>query len=130
MIESFLRVAYPEYFPPGTLLGPFRNLCEQRIGTSAEILAEADTRELCIIALSTIELPDRRRDRKYPKDAAECISQALYYLRLGNAWIVLRGSDGTPTRPRGTHIDGMRPPTSSQRHNMEPTAWQSLVSQV
>jgi wobble nucleotide-excising tRNase len=47
MIESFLRVAYPEHFPPGKLLGPFRNLCEQRIGTSAEILSEADTRELC-----------------------------------------------------------------------------------
>jgi wobble nucleotide-excising tRNase len=47
MIEQFLRVAYPEHFPPGTLLGPFRNLCEQRIGTSAEILDQADTRELC-----------------------------------------------------------------------------------
>jgi wobble nucleotide-excising tRNase len=47
MIEQFLRVSYPEHFTPGTLLGPFRNLCEQRIGTSAEILDEADTRELC-----------------------------------------------------------------------------------
>ena len=47
MIEAFLRVAYPEHFPPGTLLGSFRNLCEQRIRTSDEILNEADTRELC-----------------------------------------------------------------------------------
>jgi hypothetical protein len=47
MIESFFRVAYPEHFPPGMLLGPFRNLCEQRHGTSAEILDEDDTRELC-----------------------------------------------------------------------------------
>jgi hypothetical protein len=46
MIEAFLRVAYPEYFTPGTLLGTFCNLCEQRIGTSKEILDEADTREL------------------------------------------------------------------------------------
>jgi hypothetical protein len=31
-----------------------------------------------LICLSRAELPDRRRDRKYPKDAAECISQALF----------------------------------------------------
>ena len=37
MIETFLRVAYPEHFPPGTLLGPFRNLCEQYVSRSAEI---------------------------------------------------------------------------------------------
>jgi wobble nucleotide-excising tRNase len=45
-LESFLRVAYPEYFPPGTLLGPFRGLCEQRVGTPQEILNQSDINEL------------------------------------------------------------------------------------
>src|SRR3546814_18804096 len=26
VIEAFLRVAYPEHFPPGMMMGPFRNL--------------------------------------------------------------------------------------------------------
>jgi hypothetical protein len=46
MIEAFFRVAYPEHFPPGRLLGTFRNHCEQRVGTLQEILDEDDTREL------------------------------------------------------------------------------------
>jgi len=37
LLESFLRVACPEYFMPGTLLGPFRGLCEQRVGTPDQI---------------------------------------------------------------------------------------------
>lgn len=45
-IESFLRVAYPAQFPASTLLGPFRNLCDQRAGTSQEVLSRADTDEL------------------------------------------------------------------------------------
>ncbi|QOJ14843.1 MAG: AAA family ATPase [Planctomycetia bacterium] len=45
-IEAYLRVACPEYFPPGTLLGPFRNLCEQRIGTAQQILDRATADEL------------------------------------------------------------------------------------
>lgn len=45
-LESFLRVAYPEHFPASTLLGPFRNLCDQRTGTAQEILSRADTDEL------------------------------------------------------------------------------------
>jgi hypothetical protein len=45
-LEAFLRVARPEHFPPGTLLGPFRNLCEQRLGTPQEILDASDTQEL------------------------------------------------------------------------------------
>ena len=39
-------VAQPEFFPPGTLLGPFRGLCEQRVGTPNEILNQADIVEL------------------------------------------------------------------------------------
>lgn len=46
LLESFLRVACPEYFPPGTLLGSFRTLCEQRIGTPQEILSAQVTQEL------------------------------------------------------------------------------------
>jgi wobble nucleotide-excising tRNase len=45
VIEAFFRVACPEHFPPGTLLGPFRNLCEQRAGTSKEILSRDDIRQ-------------------------------------------------------------------------------------
>jgi wobble nucleotide-excising tRNase len=46
VLESFLRVAYPEWFTPGTLLGPFRNICEQFVGTSREILNQTDIIEL------------------------------------------------------------------------------------
>jgi AAA domain len=46
VIEAFLRVAYPEHFLPGTLLGHFRHLCEQQSGTQREILDAADTVEL------------------------------------------------------------------------------------
>jgi wobble nucleotide-excising tRNase len=46
IIEAFCRVAFPEHFPPGTLLGPFRGLCEQGVGTPNEILDQQDTQEL------------------------------------------------------------------------------------
>jgi len=46
MMESFLRVAYPSHFPPGTLLGPFINNCTQKFGQSDEMLSEADATEL------------------------------------------------------------------------------------
>ena len=46
MLEAFMRVAYPEHFPPGTLLGPFIGLCEQRAGRNNEILSSADIAEL------------------------------------------------------------------------------------
>jgi hypothetical protein len=45
-LEAFVRVAYPEYFPPGSLLGPFRNICQQRLNTPQQILNLADTQEL------------------------------------------------------------------------------------
>ena len=45
-LESFMRVAYPQWFPPGTLLGPFINLCQQREGTADQILSPADRAEL------------------------------------------------------------------------------------
>ena len=46
LLEAFFRVAFPEYFPPGTLLGPFRHRCEQQAGTQQEILNAQDTQEL------------------------------------------------------------------------------------
>lgn len=48
-IESFLRVAYPEHCRPGTLLGPFRNICSQHVGAPTEILSAADTEELRVL---------------------------------------------------------------------------------
>jgi wobble nucleotide-excising tRNase len=46
ILESFMRVAYPEHFPPGMLLGPFINTCQQRLGTQNEILNAANVTEL------------------------------------------------------------------------------------
>lgn len=46
ILEAFMRVAYPEYFPPGTLLGPFLGLCDQRVGRNNEILSVGDIAEL------------------------------------------------------------------------------------
>ena len=45
-LEAFLRVACPEQFRPGTLLGSFLNLCEQRCGTAQEILGHDALEEL------------------------------------------------------------------------------------
>lgn len=45
-LEAFLRVACPEQFPPGTLLGPFLGICRQRVGQPNEIVDQATTQEL------------------------------------------------------------------------------------
>jgi len=41
-----MRVAYPEDFPPGSLLGPFINSCNQKLGTADQVLIGADITEL------------------------------------------------------------------------------------
>jgi wobble nucleotide-excising tRNase len=46
ILEAFMRVAYPEYFPPGTLLGPFLGSCDGRVGMKNEILSTGDIAEL------------------------------------------------------------------------------------
>jgi len=46
ILESFIRVAYPDHFPPGSLLGPFHNKCQQKLGTGDQVLSAADTVEL------------------------------------------------------------------------------------
>lgn len=45
-LEAFLRVAFPEHVPPGMLLGPFLELCRQRVGQPNEILSQTATPEL------------------------------------------------------------------------------------
>ena len=46
VLEAFLRVAYPEHFPPGTLLGYFLDKCRQRISTPQKIVSAQDMQEL------------------------------------------------------------------------------------
>jgi wobble nucleotide-excising tRNase len=46
MLEQFMRVAYPEVFPPEFLLGNFLEICRQRVGTAGELLSAADIAEL------------------------------------------------------------------------------------
>ncbi len=46
ILEAFMRVAYPDVFPPGTLLGPFVRMCQQRASTSQQILGQHDIVEL------------------------------------------------------------------------------------
>jgi wobble nucleotide-excising tRNase len=38
-LEAFLRVSCPDTFRPGSQLGPFRGLCEQRVGQPNQILS-------------------------------------------------------------------------------------------
>lgn len=49
ILERFLRVAYPEHFPPGQLIGPFLGLCDQRVGTQNEIISQDDIDELRVL---------------------------------------------------------------------------------
>lgn len=46
ILEAFMRVAYPSAFPPGTLLGPFIGVCQQRVGQPTQLLNQADIDEL------------------------------------------------------------------------------------
>ena len=46
ILEVFARVAYPEHFPPGFLLGPFIGICQQKEGTADEIMSPASRTEL------------------------------------------------------------------------------------
>lgn len=46
MLEAFLRVAYPEDFPPSTLIGTFLNRCQQRLSQVNQLLDQASVIEL------------------------------------------------------------------------------------
>jgi wobble nucleotide-excising tRNase len=45
ILEQFTRVAYPDHFPPGSLLGPFIGVCRDRLGTPRQIMVLADVDE-------------------------------------------------------------------------------------
>ncbi len=45
-LETFLRVARPEQFLPGTLLGDFIEVCRRHVGTGQEIFDKASIRDL------------------------------------------------------------------------------------
>ena len=45
-VEAYFRVACPEHFPPGTLLGQFRGLCDLHVNTTQQILKAQDIQEL------------------------------------------------------------------------------------
>jgi wobble nucleotide-excising tRNase len=46
VLEKFCRVSYPDAYPPGQLLGPFRGICQQRVGAANQILDRDDIDEL------------------------------------------------------------------------------------
>jgi wobble nucleotide-excising tRNase len=46
ILEVFCRVAFPKHYPPGMMVGQFRGLCDQHVGTGQEILNQANTQEL------------------------------------------------------------------------------------
>ena len=46
ILEAFMRVAYPAYFPPGMWLGGFIQTCQQSHGAPNEILTVDDASEL------------------------------------------------------------------------------------
>ena len=46
ILESYIRVTCPNVFPPGSLLGPFIGICEQRENTPEQILSSASRTEL------------------------------------------------------------------------------------
>jgi wobble nucleotide-excising tRNase len=46
VLEAFFRVTCPEAFLPGSLLGPFLNTCNQRVGSPREILDAQGAQEL------------------------------------------------------------------------------------
>jgi len=46
ILEGFLRVAYPEHFPPGEILGSFIKECRKRTNKQDQILSKCDIGEL------------------------------------------------------------------------------------
>jgi wobble nucleotide-excising tRNase len=46
VLEAFLRVACPEHFPPGDMLGPFLGRCDQRFDGPQQILSRHEVAEL------------------------------------------------------------------------------------
>ena len=71
-VEAYLRVACPENFPPGTLLGPFHAVCEARYGLAKQILDRAALDEL----LDIKEFANRYHHDTNPAWETEIINDA------------------------------------------------------
>ena len=72
MLEAYFRVAYPNDFPPGSLLGPFHNTCLQRMGTPRQILNVDDAGELRAL----LDFANRYHHDTNPAYATELINDA------------------------------------------------------
>src|SRR5690606_4301408 len=71
-LEAFLRVARPEHFPPGKLLGQFLGLCRQNLGRADQILDPDGTRELGEL----VEYANRFHHETNPAWETEAINDA------------------------------------------------------
>jgi len=85
-LEAFLRVACPEAFPPGTLLGQFRNVCEQRVGQPNEILGPHYISELRDLT----EYSNRYHHDTNPAWATENVNDALLQSYIGRLLAFVR----------------------------------------
>lgn len=72
MLEAYFRVAYPNDFPPGSLLGQFHRTCTQRIGTPRQVLNVDDAGELRAI----LDFANRYHHDTNPAYATELINDA------------------------------------------------------
>lgn len=71
-LEAFLRVARPEHFPPGKLLGQFLGICRQNLGQADQILDPDGTRELGEL----VEYANRFHHETNPAWETEAINDA------------------------------------------------------
>jgi wobble nucleotide-excising tRNase len=72
VLEGFMRVSCPEHFPPGTLLGPFRGVAQQRATAGTPIMDAAKLTELG----NLIEYSNRFHHDTNPAWDAEHINDA------------------------------------------------------
>ena len=71
-MEAFIRVACPEHFPPSSLLGQFRRLCDTRLATPFPILNAQDTESL----RDLVEYANRFHHDTNPAYAAAAVNGA------------------------------------------------------
>lgn len=72
MLEAFMRVAYASHFPPGSMVGQFVNLCQQRLSTANQILNQAD----CIELRAVLDFANRFHHDTNPTYQTENINDA------------------------------------------------------
>lgn len=72
MLEAFLRVAYADHFPPGSMVGHFWAVCNQQCGTVNQILSQVDTLEL----RSVLDFANRYHHDTNPTYQTEAINDA------------------------------------------------------